>query len=374
MALRNIQIVNAKPGDKPYQLNDGNGLFLKIMPNGKRYWLISKSINGKPICKKLGDYPEVGLIEARELFNNFVEGLTARKHSVKTFEDVFLEWLEIKKTQIKNWDDIEKRVNRYLLPKFGKKFFCLIPPIDFIDTLKEDLLKRDKLETIKRICGYLRELEVFALYCGYIMNLRLQNLNTVFPKPQTKLSNRPAVHWKELPEVLKELQVYGLKARETWDVLMCGFYTLLRPNEVCSLEWSWVDYKECVIRVPSETMKMKRGHNVPISKQLLELLNSRPHVGKYVFPNSVKVSEHISTNAASLFLRRHGYKDRLVPHGIRSIGRTWMHDHDIAFDVAELCLAHSVGTSTQLAYDRSDLLDKRKIAMQSWCDYVESCL
>ena len=76
------------------------------MPNGKRYWLSSKSINGKPICKKLGDYPEVGLIEARELFNNFVEGLTARKHSVKTFEDVFLEWLEIKKTQIKNWDDI----------------------------------------------------------------------------------------------------------------------------------------------------------------------------------------------------------------------------------------------------------------------------
>ncbi|MCI7774022.1 MAG: hypothetical protein MR514_09200 [Succinivibrio sp.] len=108
----------------------------------------------------------------------------------------------------------------------------MIPPIDFIDTLKEDLLKRDKLETIKRICGYLRELEVFALYCGYIMNLRLQNLNAVFPKPQTKLSNRPAVHWKELPEVLKELQVYGLKARETWDVLMCSFYTLLRPNEV----------------------------------------------------------------------------------------------------------------------------------------------
>ena len=50
-----------------------------------------------------------------------------------------------------------------------------------------------------------------------------------------------------------------------------------------------------------------------------------------------------------------------MPHGIRSIGRTWMHDHDVAFDVAELCLAHSVGTSTQLAYDRSDLLDKRKM-------------
>lgn len=372
--LKHIQVVNASAGAKPYQLSDGNGLFLRIMPSGRKLWIVSKSINGERISKKLGDFPAMGIVEARKILNDLIAGLSVRKQSVKSFGDVYAEWLEVKKTQIKNWKDIDERVQRYLMPTFSKQYFSLIQPIDFIDVLKSDLLKRDKLETIKRICGYLRELEVFALNCGYIMNLRLQNLNAVFPKPQTKLSNRPAVHWKELPDVLKELQVYGLKARETWDVLMCGFYTLLRPNEVCSLEWSWVDYKENVIRVPAETMKMKRGHNVPISKQLLELLNSRPHVGKFVFPNSVKVSEHISTNAASLFLRRHGYKDRMVPHGIRSIGRTWMHDHDVAFDVAELCLAHSVGTSTQLAYDRSDLLDKRRGAMQSWCDYVESCL
>ena len=219
--LKHIQVVNASAAAKPYQLSDGNGLFLRIMPSGRKLWIVSKSINGERISKKLGDFPAMGIVEARKILNDLIAGLSVRKQSVKSFSDVYSEWLEIKKTQIKNWKDIDERVQRYLMPTFSKQYFSLIQPIDFIDVLKADLLKRDKLETIKRICGYLRELEVFALNCGYIMNLRLQNLNAVFPKPQTKLSNRPAVHWKELPDVLKELQVYGLKARETWDVLMC---------------------------------------------------------------------------------------------------------------------------------------------------------
>lgn len=152
-------------------------------------------------------------------------------------------------------------------------------------------------------------------------------------------------------------------------------YTLLRPNEYCSLEWSWINFEDNTITVPAEVMKMKLPHVVPITKQMLTLLLNRPRVGKYVFPATQgKVAQHFSTNSASLFLRRHGFKDKLVPHGIRSIGRTWMHDHDIPFDVAEKCLAHTVGTSTQLAYDRSDLLEKRREAMQQWSDFVEDCL
>lgn len=147
---------------------------------------------------------------------------------------------------------------------------------------------------------------------------------------KTVIKNRPSVHYSQLPTVLKELQVYGLKARATWEVLLTGFYTLLRPNEYCSLEWSWINFEDNTITVPAEVMKMKLPHVVPITKQMLTLLLNRPRVGKYVFPATQgKVVQHFSTNSASLFLRRHGFKDKLVPHGIRSIGRTWMHDHDI---------------------------------------------
>ena len=43
-------------------------------------------------------------------------------------------------------------------------------------------------------------------------------------------------------------------------------------------------------------------------------------------------------------------------------------------EVAELCLAHAVGSSTVQAYVRSDRLEERREVMQRWCDYVEVCL
>jgi hypothetical protein len=38
--------------------------------------------------------------------------------------------------------------------------------------------------------------------------------------------------------------------------------------------------------------------------------------------------------------------------------------------VAEMALAHSVGTSTERAYLRSDLLEMRRQLMASWAEYL----
>ena len=184
----------------------------------------------------------------------------------------------------------------------------------------------------------------------------------------------PSVHWNDLPEVFKQLQVSAVLSRNVLPVILTGFYTLLRPIEYCALEWQWVDLDEGVITVPAEVMKMKKAHRVPISSQLRTILEMQPKISRYVFPSPVDLTKHYNRDTVSKFLRNHGFKGQLVSHGIRSIGRTWMHDNDVPFDVAELCLAHTVGTSTTRAYDRSDLLEKRREAMQTWCDYVKSCL
>jgi hypothetical protein len=51
-----------------------------------------------------------------------------------------------------------------------------------------------------------------------------------------------------------------------------------------------------------------------------------------------------------------------------------MSEHDIPFDVAENCLSHKVGNAVVTTYNRTTLLEKRREAMQKWCDYVESCI
>ncbi len=57
-------------------------------------------------------------------------------------------------------------------------------------------------------------------------------------------------------------------------------------------------------------------------------------------------------------------------HGFRSTFRDWCRDTGVDRELAESALAHLVGDQTEIAYARSDLLDRRRVLMQRWADYV----
>lgn len=371
-----IEVRAAQPKNKNYLLNDGSGLFLRVEPSGAKRWVLNRSIKGQHVSKVLGIFPDMTLKDARlEAQRLSVELRALKATKAVDFLSVYKEWLALKKTQIKNWVDIDRRFNKYLLPRFSSVAFKEITTTALIEELKSDLGRRAKLETLKRICGELRSLETFAYNSGLIDQLRWQNLAAVFPSPVHKRKNRPSVGYSELPEVLCKLKAEGIKSHTTWSVLLCGFYTLLRPGEYTAMHWDWIDFKAKTITVPAEVMKMKREHVVPMSRQLIALLDDLPRTSEYVFPSPQRNGDRpVSTNSASQFLRRNGFADVLVPHGIRAIGRSWMFDNAVPFEVAELCLAHSVGSSTVQAYVRSDRLEERREVMQRWCDYVELCL
>jgi hypothetical protein len=47
MALTDLQVKNAKPSAKPYELSDGGGLFLLAHSNGGKYWRLAYRFGGK---------------------------------------------------------------------------------------------------------------------------------------------------------------------------------------------------------------------------------------------------------------------------------------------------------------------------------------
>ena len=365
----------AKPKEKDYTLTDGNGLYLRVWPNGKKVWLFKKSINGKIQKKTLGNFPEIGISEARLATKNLTKELaTATSDEIKLKEikamnlrQVYDAWFMLKKDEIKNWQDISSRFENHVLPKLGKKVFGSILPMDVLECL-QPLSKAGKLETIKRICIWLKQLEDYAYNAGIIDTERLQKISKLFKRPSVE--HRPAIH----PSELKEFFQIALNSPRTsinmMAIIKVAMYTLLRPGEYAVMKWSWIH--DGIIEVPAEFMKMKRVHRIPISKQLQVVLDNIPHRNDYVFYSAGSASGHISESSLGVFLKRIGYQNKLTAHGIRSVGRTWMAENKIPFDVAELCLAHSVGTQTVQAYNRTDLLEERKEAMQKWCDFVEA--
>lgn len=367
--LTYLKCLNAKPKAARYTIADVPGLALRVSTNGRKSWLAKKDIGGRRIVKVLGDFPQMSIGDARKAFDALVDSAKPKPAaSDPTFGEIYARWMELKKARVKNWSDIDERMRKYVLPLYRTVPLAAITPMELVELLKRRVMPH--LETVKRICSYIREMEIFAVNSGMASSYRLQHLFAIFPAPARVLVHRPAIPWQELPGFFSEIGTELIHCGDARDLLMTGFYTLLRPGEYAALRWDWI--RDGVITVPAEVMKMKKPHRVPVCRQLEALLGARNHACDLVFP-SRSLQKPISTNALGLFLRRHGFAGRLVPHGIRSIGRSWMEDHGVAFNIAEACLAHATGSQTVQAYQRSDLLDERRAPMQEWCDFVEEC-
>jgi integrase len=66
-------------------------------------------------------------------------------------------------------------------------------------------------------------------------------------------------------------------------------------------------------------------------------------------------------------VRRVSGRPGLTVHGFRSSFRDWAAERtNFSPEVAELALAHSVGSKVERAYRRSDLFERRRRLMAAW--------
>jgi integrase len=117
-------------------------------------------------------------------------------------------------------------------------------------------------------------------------------------------------------------------------------------------------------------------HLVPLSDQAMDLLrgllvDGKP-VSEHVFPARNRRS-HLGTSAMLDLLGRMGWNDRTTAHGIRAAFKTWATERtNYAREVVELCLSHVQGNPLERAYQRGDIIEKRRQLMQVWADYCEN--
>ena len=117
--------------------------------------------------------------------------------------------------------------------------------------------------------------------------------------------------------------------------------------------------------IPKARMKAKRRHRVPLTPKMVALLGDRRADDVPLF----KVS---NANAMLNTLKDNGGNGYTV-HGFRSSFEDWGAEAtSFARDVVKLCTAHDKRTKTDKAYQRSDLLEKRRKIMQGWSDFVVS--
>lgn len=151
--------------------------------------------------------------------------------------------------------------------------------------------------------------------------------------------------------------------------------SLLRPIETAKLRKTWIAGD--VLTIPGDEMKKRRPHRVPLTPVMQALLareqDLSPHPrSDFVFAGR-NAGSHISEQTLAKYLRGTELAGRLVAHGLRSIGRSWMADNGVPFEVGEACLSHVSGSQVSRAYLRSDYLKDRVSVMWRWCSFILAC-
>jgi integrase len=150
--------------------------------------------------------------------------------------------------------------------------------------------------------------------------------------------------------------------------------TAARTGETIGARWSEIDMQERVWTVPAGRMKAKRLHRVPLSDAAMAVLEKSATLrtstdnDAFVFPG-MKAGKPVSNMTMDMVLRRS--KLDVTVHGFRSSFRDWAGEEtSIAREVAEAALAHVIGDKAEQAYRRGDALEKRRVLMTAWADYL----
>ena len=388
-ALSDTEIKRAKPTSKEYSLGDGNGLLLRIKPNGSKLWIFNyiHPHNRKRANIGLGSYPILSLAKAREIRQQYrsllIEQIDPGQHRAEqtqqskdahelTLERIADKWFDVKKGSVsKDYaEDVYRSLRLHIFPRLGSKPLHLLKATQAIEVLKP-IAAKGSMETVKRLCQRLNEVMVFALNSGLIESNPISGIGKAFIPPAKKLM--PSIAPDKLPELMNKVANASIR-RATRCLIEWQLHTMTRPSEAAGARWSEIDYEKLLWIIPAERMKKKLEHSIPLAPQALALLEiMRPISGnrEYIFPSDKNPRKHTNSQTANMALKRMGYGGTLVAHGMRSLASTTLNEEGFDSDLIESALAHVGTNEVRAAYNRAKYIERRRPMMKWWSDHIE---
>ncbi|EJB9926903.1 TPA: tyrosine-type recombinase/integrase [Escherichia coli] len=386
--LSNTEVLRAKALDKDLTLHDGDGLFLIVKTNGKKLWRFRYQ---RPTTKKrtmigIGAFPAISLADARRLRANYLallaNGLDPQVQAKlieeqqqiaidNIFSTVAFNWFQLKSKSVTPdyAKDIWRSLEKDIFPAIGELPVQQIKARTLVEAL-EPIKARGALETVRRLIQRINEIMIYAVNTGLLDANPASGVGMAFEKP--KKQNMRTLRPEELPELMRSLAMSNLSV-PTRCLIEWQLLTLVRPSEASGARWAELDLDAKLWVIPSERMKAKREHIVPLSPQALDILMvMKPISGHrtYIFPSRNNPQKAMNSQTANAALKRIGYGQKLVAHGLRSIASTAMNEAGFNSDVIETALSHVDKDEVRRAYNRALYLEQRKELLNWWGLFV----
>lgn len=327
----------------------------------------------------------------------------------KTFKQAVEDYLEKKDAELSNdrhRQEWRSSFNRYAIKPDGWKGIgdMLISEITMQDMLLVLNQKfRDKsgkvigtlwecrTETASRLRNRIEAVLSWATVKGYRTGDNparwAGNLKELLPAPSkiAKKDNQPALAVSDIPTWFADLRKRtGMGARALEFAVLCAS----RSGEVRGMTWDEVhdlDGDRPMWIIGKDRMKMENEHRVPLSPDAVSLLKALPRMpGNDLVFFAARGGQLSDMTISKVMKLMHGAKLKkddkgwidpkskrpAVPHGTcRSTFRQWAAECGVGRDLAEMALAHKVGDETERAYQRSDMVERRRALGVAWAAY-----
>jgi integrase len=367
----------------------GDGLYLQVSPGGGKSWIFRYQRAGLARHMGLGRFDIVPLVEARQRVHNArklllddidplenrraqrAEGRAKAARGI-TFKKCAEEFIASQEVGWRNSDHRRQwrsTLERYVYPVLGD---VLVSAIDGALVLRVlEPIWSSKRETASRVRGRIESILSRATALEYRAGENparwrgnLEHLLSDHKKVNA-VKHHPALPYFEVSDFLINLRErQGTAAR----ALEVTILTALRSGEVLRSLWPEFDLAAKVWTVPKDRMKGGREHRVPLSERVIEIIESIPRDGEYVFAGS-RPDRPLNV-AAMLRVISRMKQSGITVHGFRSSFRDWASETtNYPNHVVEMALAHAIGDDVEAAYRRGDLLAKRTALMRDWADY-----
>jgi integrase len=385
-----VQIKALKPREKAYKVADGKGLYLAVQPSGSLIWRVKFRYHGVEKKITLGHYPAIGvkearekLEEARELLSGGIDPVAVKAQAklqaeiaaATTFTVVADEYIRKMELEGKSPATLKKaRWFRDLLePYVGRRPVAAVTAHELLAALKR-LERKGHHETAHRLRAFSGRIFRYA-----VSTLRAQHnpadiLRGALIAPKVK-HHAAVLDPIKVGELLRAIDSYSGRI-ETRIALQLAPHVFLRPGELRKAEWSEIDFGAAVWRIPAAKMKMGQAHVVPLSRQVMDLLQklrALKNSGEFLFPAFHTSVRPMCENTLNVALRRLGYgSDEMTSHGFRAIASTLLNESGLWHpDAIERALAHSDRDHVRAAYHRGAHWAERVKMAQWWSDHLE---
>ena len=362
---------------------DGHGLMIKKADKASGYWVFRFTLDGKRRDYQLGKWPNMSLADARKARDaaralvdqgiNPIEWRKDRKRKragTPTVRETVYTAFEAVRAGLKG-DGKNARwlspLELHVLPKIGDKLITDIDQSVIADAIRP--IWRTKNPTAVKALNRLNVAIGYAVAQEYIdRGDYVATARKLLGDSGHIETHHKAMPWQDVPAFYQSLGVDAAVRRVLSFMLLTGGGARTTPVRMARYDQIEGD----VWTVPGELMKGREGRTanfrIPLSAEALGLVALCKDLtgGEWIFPGPR--GKPISDAMTSKFMRDHNIPYR--PHGFRSTFRDWLSHIETPFEIAETCIAHSVGSKVTRAYLRDDFLEKRRVIMARWSRHL----